>query len=328
MQAQRRSSVLQAVRSRLGTFRVCRRAGAAIVAVLAAAATIAAAAPPARAQQVLAVVNGIPITSYDVEQRTKLAQTSNRRPSRKEVIDDLIDDRVKLIEAKRFGIEVPNTEVESSFAGMASRMGMKPAQLTQALSSRGVHADTLKLRIRADLAWGHLVRGRYQATLQVGEGDIRAMLGPPADDGKGEVGHVYTLRPILFIVPQGAAPAVFEARRREADALRSRFNGCEAGVRFARELRDVAVRDPIIRNSASLPGPLRTMLNSLEIGKLTAPDTTAQGIELFALCGKDVTRAETPRKQEARQEIFAKRFDTQSKRYLERVRRGAMIEYK
>jgi peptidyl-prolyl cis-trans isomerase SurA len=318
MQARCRSSASQALRR-------CVTAVAALT-----AATLAwGISSPLYAQQVVAVVNGIPITSYDVDQRTRLTQLSGgKAASRKEIIEELINDRVKLLEAKRWGIEASNAEVEASFATMASRMGMKAPQLTQALSGRGVNADTLKLRIRADLAWGQLVRGRYQATLQVGEGDIHAILGQQAPAENAAVGHVYTLRPILFIVPQGSSPGAFEARRREADALRSRFNGCEEGVRFARELRDVAVRDQVIRSSASLPAPLRTMLNNLEIGKLTAPETTAQGIEVFALCAKQETRAETPRKQETRQEIFAKRYEEQSKRYLDRVRRGAMIEYK
>lgn len=312
MQAQRRSSVLWA--------------GSWLAAALAAATMLAGVMSPASAQQVLAIVNGIPITSYDVDQRTRLQQISGAKvPGRKEVLEDLIDDHVKLIEAKKFGMEATTAEVDGAFSAMASRMRLKPAQLTQALSGRGVNVNTLKLRIRADLVWGHLVRGRYQAALQVGEGDIRAVLGQAEE---GAVGHVYTLRPILFIVPQGSPPSAFEARRREADALRNRFNGCDEGMRLARELRDVAVRDPIIRISASLPPPLRTMLDSLEIGKLTTPDISAQGIEVFALCGKEVTRAETPRRHEARQEIFAKRYEAQSKQYLQRVRRSAMIEYK
>jgi peptidyl-prolyl cis-trans isomerase SurA len=310
------------MRYRRAVAHVCLIAGLAIAAA-------SAALSAAYAQQVLAVVNGFPITSYDVDQRSRLQQISGgKATSRKEILDDLIDDRVKYLEAKRYGIEASNAEIESAFSNMASRMGLKSAQLVQALNGRGINADTLKSRIRSDLAWGNLVRGRFQASLQVGEGDIHAMIGQSSDDAKGGVGHVYTLRPILFIVPQGSPPAAFEARRREADALRSRFNDCQQGVTFARELRDVAVRDTIIRNSASLPEQLRTMLNNLEIGKLTTPETTAQGIEVFALCGKEVTRAETPRKQEARQEIFAKRFDEQSKRYLQRVRRAAMIEYK
>jgi peptidyl-prolyl cis-trans isomerase SurA len=240
----------------------------------------------------------------------------------------LIDEKVKLLEAKRYSIEASKTEVESAYSNMASRMGMKPEQLTQALKGRGINADTLKKRISADIAWGNLVRGRYQASLQVGEADIRAALGPTPAEGQGAIGHVYRLRPILFIVPQGSPGSRFEVRRREADALRKRFNNCRQGVALARQMRDVAVRDTIIRSSASLPAPLRSMLNSLEIGKLTSPETTSQGVEVFALCGKEETRAETPREQEARQQIFGKRYDAQSKRYLDRVRRSSMIEYK
>jgi peptidyl-prolyl cis-trans isomerase SurA len=286
-------------------------------------------ATPARAQQVLAVVNGIPITSYDVDQRGKLLRMSGQKStSTKEVLEDLINEKVKLFEAKKYGIEASNADVESSFASMAKRMGLNSAQLTQTLNGQGVNAATLKSRIRSDLAWGNLVRGRFQATLQVGEGDIRAMLGPPSGNEKGAIGHVYTLRPILFIVPRGSPPSAVESRRREAEALRGRVSGCAQAVRAARQIRDVAVRDSIIRDSANLPEAMRTMLNSLEIGKLTAPEPTAQGIEMFALCGKEETKAETPRQHEARQEIFTKRYEEQSKRYLEDVRRSAMVEYK
>lgn len=312
MQAQCRSSVWSA--------------GFWFAAVLAALTASMGVTAPAWAQQVLAVVNGVPITGYDVDQRTRLHQISGGKAAgRKEVLEELINDHIKVLEGKRYGLEASKAEVDGALGSMAARMGLKPEQLAQALGGRGVNVDTLRLRVRADLVWGQLVRGRYQATLQVGEGDLHAVLGQA---GEGAVGHVYTLRPILFIVPQGSPPSAFEARRREADALRSRFNGCVEGVRLARELHDVAVRDQIIRSSATLPVPLRTMLDSLEVGKLTAPDATAQGIEVFALCGREVTRAETPRRHEARQEIFNKRYEAQSKQYLQRLRRQAMIEYK
>ena len=323
MQAFRRSSVWsQRFASMLPLARTA--AGAAIAAV----AAIVGTPSPALSQQVVAVVNGIPITTYDIDQRTRIERLSNSRlTSHKDVLNALIDDKVKLLEAKKFSINPSKEEVERTYAGMASRMGLKPAQLTQVLSSRGINPNALKSRIRSDIAWSNLVRGRFQASLEVGEGDVQAML-KRSDEERGSVGHVYTLRPILFIVPQGSPRSAFDVRRREAEAFRHRVNSCDEGARLARELRDVAVRDTIIRNSASLPAPMRTMLNSLEIGKLTTPEATAQGIEMFALCGKEVTHADTPQKHEARQEIFAKRFDARSKRYLARVRRGAMIEYK
>lgn len=338
MLAIRRSSVAQAARERPaciepghGTkFRLARRITAYLTAALAALGLAAGTLSSAHAQQVVAVVNGVPITSYDIDQRSRLIRLSGERPpDRKAVLEELIDEKVKLNEAKRFGLKASDSDVNSHYGNMASRMGMNSAQLTQMLKGRGVDPSTLRSRIRSEIVWSNLVRGRYQATLQVGEGDIQHMLRQSSeDDDKGTVGHVYTLRPILFIVPRGSPRSAFEARQREATALRSRFNGCEQGIALARELRDVAVRDTIVRNSAGLPQALRTMLNGLEIGKLTTPDVTAQGVEMFALCGKETTRAETPRKHEVRQQLFTKRYEAQSKRYLERIRRGAMIEYK
>ena len=154
----------------------------------------------APAQQVVVLVNGTPITSYDIEQRTRLEHLSTHKtPTRQEVIDLLINDRVKLNEAKRFGIDISDSDVDNAFAGMASNMGLKPPQLVQALASQGVSPAALKARIRADMAWSNLVRGRYQSSLQIGESDIQAMLDKQRD-GKDTVGYEYSLRPILFIV--------------------------------------------------------------------------------------------------------------------------------
>jgi peptidyl-prolyl cis-trans isomerase SurA len=284
--------------------------------------------PPARAQQVLAVVNGMPITSYDVEQRAKLTTLSTHKsPSHKEVLEDLINERLKIYEASKYTIQVTNADVDAAFANMASRMGIKPAQLEQALTSHGISADTLKARIRADITWGQLVRGRYQQTLLIPDSEVQAAVNRK-QDSKDAIGYIYTLRPILFIVPKGSPPAAFEARKREAEGLRTRVEGCDKAVAVARGLRDVAVRGQIFRNSADVPATFRTVLNDLPIGKLTTPEITPQGVEVFALCARKETKATTPLREEVKQEMFTKRYDAQSKRYLEEIRRSAMIEYK
>ena len=284
---------------------------------------------PASPQSIIAVVNGLPITDYDIEQRTRLLRLSTRKThSRQEVLDELINEKIKLREATRWGITVENADVDNAFANMAKGMGLNAQQFTQALNAQGVNASQLKARVRADLSWANLVRGRFQSTLQVGDRDIQSILDRKPDENKETTAFEYTLRPILFIVQQGSPSSMMDVRRREADALRSRFRGCDDGIAFARALRDVAVREPIIRSSAELPPPLRTMLNSLEIGQLTAPETTPQGVQLFALCGKRTTQTDSPQKRAARAEVYSKKFEAQSKRYLEQVRGRAMIEYK
>ena len=150
-------------------------------------------------------------------------------------------------------------------------------------------------------------------------------------EGKSEdaAGYDYTLRPILFVVPPGSPETFIDGRRREAEALRGRFQNCEEGIPFARALKDVAVRDQVVRSSADLPVELRKVLESIEIGRLTAPEVTKVGVEVFAVCAKKESAADnTPGKRQARESVFAERFEQKSKQYLQEIRRSAMIEYR
>ena len=298
--------------------------------LMAATLLIFAAAIPATtagAQQIVVIVNGEPITALDVDQRSKLSQLSTHKvPPRQEVLDELINEKLKLKEAKRFGLDVSASEVDTAYASMAGRMRFTADQLTQQLARSGVNAATLKGRIKADLAWSQIVRGRYQASLQIGEKDILSAMDTKSDDS---VGYDYTMRPILFLVPAGSPEAFIDGRKREAEALRGRFQGCEEGVNFARALKDVAVREQVIRSSADIPAELRKVLEGIEVGRLTPPEVTKFGVEMFAICAKKQSTADnSPGKRQAKESLMAQRYEQRSKQYLQELRRGAMLEYK
>jgi len=217
------------------SFTICRNLVTAII--LVAGASILATA--AGAQQVVVIVNGEPITALDIEQRTKLNQLSTHKtPARQEILDELINEKLKVREAKKFGLEIPSSDVDSAYASMASRMRITPEQLTEQLAKSGVNAATLKARIKADITWSQLVRGRYQSSLQIGDKDILTAMESKSND---TVSYDYTLRPILFFVPPGSPETFVDGRKREAEALRGRFQGCDDGITFARALKDVAV---------------------------------------------------------------------------------------
>jgi peptidyl-prolyl cis-trans isomerase SurA len=289
----------------------------------------AVAIPAAAFAQVVVIANGSPITAYDIEQRTKLITTSTHKtPTRQEVLQDLIDDRLKITKAKSYGFEVPETEVDQAFANMAKNQQLTPQQFTQVIERAGISPTTIKARVRAELTWSQLVRGRYSASLEIGESEISKALSE-RKDGQGDVaGYIYTLYPVMILVPPGSSAAVMEAKRREAENLRGRFVSCNEGLAFSRALRDVAVREPISRSSADLTPQLREVLGSIQVGHLTTPESTAQGLQMFALCDKKESKTDSPLKREVRQELYSKRFDIESKRFLDEIRKSAMIEYK
>ena len=75
---------------------------------------------PAAAQQIVALVNGEPITALDVAQRLKLHQLSTRRsPPRQELIEELINEKIKIQQAKSLGIIITDADVDRLFAQIA-----------------------------------------------------------------------------------------------------------------------------------------------------------------------------------------------------------------
>src|SRR6202167_1917754 len=92
----------------------------------------------ARSQQVVVFVNGQPITTLDVEHRSKFIQLSTKKPpSRKEALDSLIDEILEIAEAKRFTIEISDSDVENNYKTVAKRMGIDDKKLTEILTTAG-----------------------------------------------------------------------------------------------------------------------------------------------------------------------------------------------
>jgi peptidyl-prolyl cis-trans isomerase SurA len=298
-----------------------------IAALLIAAATLFASPPRAQAQ-VVAVVNGEPITAVDIAQRTRLVQLSTQKtPSRQEALDELIDDKLKIQLSKRYIADVPKREIESAYASIARRAGMTTKQFADSTSQAGITPEALKSRIHADFVWSQIVRGKFQGSLQVGEKDIEVKLQASNKDDPG--GFEFKLRPVLFLVPKGAAATAFEARKREAEALRGRFTNCDEGLRAAMTLPDVVVREAITRQSADIGQQQRDVLNNTPVGRLTPPDITPQGVEVFAVCNKaPAAGAESPARRQLRDEMFNERYQALSKKFLKELRSQALIEYK
>src|SRR5262249_4362427 len=97
-------------------------------------ATVAALASPARAQQIMLLVNGEPITDRDIAHREKFIEMStHKKPTRQEAINSLIDETLELKEAARYSLEPRDADVQQAFENVAGGMGVDAKKLTQIL---------------------------------------------------------------------------------------------------------------------------------------------------------------------------------------------------
>ncbi|MDI4654855.1 peptidylprolyl isomerase [Xanthobacter autotrophicus] len=279
---------------------------------------------PAQAQQIIVMVNGDPITTYDVAQRQLMHQMIERKGvTSQQALEDLIDERIKIQQAIRLKMEVEQKDVDRLYAGVAERSGRTPEQLSEGFKQQGLSDRTFKQKLLADYVWGQYVRAR-SGTVNVRDADVIAAL-----QKRGEtqlVATEYTLMPIVFVVPRTTAN--YGARLAEANALRGRFTDCDAGAEMAKSLKEVVVRPKVTRLSSEMPPQLRQLLDKTEVGRLTPPEVAQSGVETFAICGKREVRGESSQKKEIKDELSNVQFAAESKKFMAELRKQSLIEYR
>ncbi|WP_341989558.1 SurA N-terminal domain-containing protein [Azorhizobium sp. AG788] len=298
---------------------VCRRLCLLIAAV------VAILSPAAAMAQVLVMVSGQPITANDVNQRVKLHQLIERKaPSNKEVLEELIDERIKIQQAARFTITVDDDEVDRMFSSVAERSGRTAAQLTAGFAQSGLNAKTFKEKLRADYVWNQYVRAR-SPVVNVRDSDVVAALNQK-DGPQAFVATEYTLRPIVLVVPRNGSN--LGARMQEASALRAKFNGCDAGMDLVKGMKETVMRSPVSRLSSEMTEPMRKILDKTEVGRLTPPEASQSGVELFAVCAKREVKGESSKKRDVKDQLMSTQFQAESKKLLAELRKTTLIQYR
>lgn len=110
------------------------------------------------ARTVATTIFGESITEDEVEQRTKLNLLMSKPSARQDVIGELADDKDQLARAARAKALPSDDQVETWFAGMATRFR---GDLIKSLGEHGIRPETLKQLIKADAVRSSRARFRY-----------------------------------------------------------------------------------------------------------------------------------------------------------------------
>jgi len=305
-----------------------------IVPAIAALLTIAgfSASPPAVADSAIKVLvdDTPPITTYDIRNRAGLLRLTTRgRAGRSQAIEDLIDERLKMQEAARQRITITDAEVDRAFGQIASRAKLTPARLSQALRRSGVNPQTLKDRLRAEIAWSRIVRARFQATVKITERDVAEALAGKETTADADTGiSQFDLQPIIFVIPAKASKGYIAQRRREAEAFRSRFAGCDQALDQAKKLKGVVVKPKTRRTSENLRGATGESIAQTEVGKATRPEKVPQGYQLLGVCAKRDLAGQSMAAEEVRDKLSNERGSRMARGFLRDLRANAVIEYR
>lgn len=284
-------------------------------------------APAVSQTSIAVVVNDEAITTYDVNQRAKLirlTQRKNAATAKRLAEQELIDDSIKLAEAKRIGVSVSDAEVNDAYASIARNVKLSPSQLGQALSQGGVRPATLKDRLRAQLAWSKVVRRRFQASINITDSEVIAALRK-SDMKDKDTSVEYDLKRVVVVVPKKSSSSFHAQRKNESVAIRSKFNGCDTSGSVLGAYKEVVLMPVGRRLETEIPEGMRKTIEGTQPGHLTAPEKTDRGYEMIAVCNKREIKSDISARTEMENELRMQEGEKMARRYLMELRRRATI---
>lgn len=277
------------------------------------------------------LVNRQPITNFDIQRRTKFLQLRRVGGNRTKVAEkEMIEQAVKLQEAKFRRVMANDKMVNEAFASFAKRNRTSTSNMTKELNRLGVGADHFKEFIRTQISWQRVVQGKFQAeTNQLSERDVVTQLRK-SGSAKPEVTE-YNLQQIIFVVPEAKrSKSLLNARKVEASSLRQRFTSCPETINLAKVLKDVSVVDRKRIMEPELPEAWAKEVVGLNKNDTTRPRETSRGVEVMAVCDKRVVsddRAAQITSQSGEFESFNEKGSQLGEEYLKELVSKATVIY-
>lgn len=242
-------------------------------------------------------------------------------------IEEIIEEKLKLQEAKKEGVEVSEEEVNRIIKSMAERSKQTEAQFAAGLKSSGIDINTMKARFKAAFAWREVIRRKYGMYVQVNEKEVERMIAAQASTSKTPTDtQELQLQKIVFALPDKLNQGAFARALADADAMRRKFSGCRSMESLAKEQASAKLLPAAYIKPSAIGEPVRSMLLSAKDGEMLPPQPVGEGVELIAICARRALQIDDKQRMDATQELQSKKFEEYAVRRLRELRQDAQIE--
>lgn len=328
---------------------VIRRIVAAAMAAPLACSLMLTAPGPALAvsQGIIAVANDSPITELDLEQHIYLLEILDQAPkgglTKQQALRSMIDDQVKITEAKRLGMMPSDSDITDRIDRAAKGMKLTRKELLAKLQARGISEATFRQFLAAQMGFSRIIAAKYREDVKASAAEIDAKTAEIKSNVNAEMAKimndprmkpvtVYTLLEISLPV-DGEDMMLMQARAIEAQQIAKRFKGCDSARAAAKGVFDVRIGKKFEADGAKLPKQMREILDKAGPGSAVGPMRGKNGMQLIAFCG---TRKLTPPKPDftmpSREQIerlvINDKYDKLEQDYLNTIRDKVYVEYR
>lgn len=251
------------------------------------------------------------------------------RPKAREIaMNELVEEALKLQEAKRLNIVVSDAQVSNAIKNMAKLNKMTDKQFARLMKKNGVDLPTMKQRLKASIGWRRAIQKKFgrQMSLTNEYLDRALKAGGSATDAQKNIElqlHKITL-PLTGKINQ----KIMVKRFAEADQLRNRFTSCRTVQSLTLNVKNAKYENLGRKRASSFPEPTRTQLLQAKIGQMPPPTLSPEGIQLYAVCGRRKIAAGEKKRIARKRKLQSEEFNILAERHLRDLKQDAYIEYR
>jgi len=238
---------------------------------------------------VAAIVNDEVISTFDVRQRMRLMILSTQVEPTEEslqrfqvqAIRSLVDESLKVQEARERGIEVSDEEINQQIARLARQNEVTPESIRNDLIKSNISPQTLESQMRADIAWQILMNGLFGSRIRISNNQIaleqqrfEANLTKPQ----------YLISEILLESPSiEQDPTIFSGAMSLIEQLQEGAPFTAVAQQFSAAPSAAQGGDVGWVRQGDMPSEVDAVLSTMKVGTISSPIKVASGFYLVVM---------------------------------------------
>lgn len=201
----------------------------------------------------------------------------------KQILDQLILERIELAMAERYEIKVDEPEIDEAIGRILQKNQITMAQLEADLQRQGLTLDGLRKQMRNELTISHLQQGIVNSRIKVTDQDINNFLA--SSDGKYATSPDFHIGHILIAVPSSADADTIAAAEKQANdiyqKLQSGSEFSQMAITYSNDQAALQGGDIGWRKLAQLPELFGNQMANLAVGQVSKPFRSGAGFHIL-----------------------------------------------
>ena len=295
-----------------------------ILVLLALAFSITTVSAADKLNKIIAVVNGDVITQHEINTRM-----STNHQTRKQALDDLINNILEIKLAQNNNIQISDSEINSIITNIAKSNNLDITKLAQELkNTQGLTMKQYKEQIHDQVLVNRLEQQMFAKDIQISDQEVAQAMAKPVVMAQKAAIPLYQIADILIEIADNAPKAeLATAQNLAIKVLNQVKNSNDIKTTIEKFKNSVQYNDLGMRKLSELPDLFVNYVKKMQVGQTVGPIQAANGFHILKLLqALGLEQKINLTKDQARELVFRNKLKERAQELIKELRESAYIK--